>query len=187
MREARECLITAPTLIDRSAMLVSRASIGLALLLAPSLGCFGPKWGTASPDAGVLTIGPASFASDSGVTQAVLEKCDVQHELPEEIAKRSPIAVALAEDTSTGGRVLRLEVTNIFAAGGGRYSGPKQITLHGEIISGGQTTASFDVRRGTLRATRTCKMIDLVNKAISKDVKKWLGSPTQGAQLGELK
>lgn len=30
-------------------------------------------------------------------------------------------------------------------------------------------------------------MIDLVNKAIAKDVGKWLKSPTSGAKLGELK
>jgi hypothetical protein len=164
------------------------SSLALALLLAPALGCFGPKWGTANPDVGVLTIGPASFAADSGVVDSVRDKCDVQHELPEAIAKRAKkVPVALAEDTSSAGRALRLEVTNIFAAKGGRYSGPKQITLHGEIIVGGQTTSSFDVRRGTMRAVGTCKMIDLVNKAIAKDVGKWLKSPTSGAKLGELK
>lgn len=164
--------------------------LALVLALAPSLGCFGPKWGTANPDVGVLTIGPATFAPDSGVVDSVRDKCDVQHELPEEIGKRAKqkkVPVALAEDTSGAGRVLRLEVTNIFAAKGGRYSGPKQITLHGEVLVGGQITSSFDVRRGTMRAVGTCKMIDLVNEAIAKDVGKWLKSPSMGAKLGELK
>jgi hypothetical protein len=108
----------------------------------------------------VLTIGPASFAENSGVTSAVRDKCKVQEELPEE---------------------------SIFAPGGGRYSGPKQIVAHGDVIEAGQVTASFDVKRSTTRATRTCAMLDKVNTAISKDVKKWLKKPQMGAQLGELK
>jgi hypothetical protein len=163
------------------------ASMGLALMLTTTVGCFGPKWGPPSVDPSVLTIGPATFAADSGVTPAVRDKCKVDRKLPEAIAGRSPVPVVLADNASNGAQVLRLEVTSIFAPGGGRYSGPKQIILHGEIIKAGQVTASFDDRRSTMRSVGTCKMLDNVTKAISKDVKKWLKAPGIGAQLGELK
>ena len=160
----------------------------LSLALASSLGCFGPKWGAASTNPDVLTIGPATFAEDSGVTPAVVEKCDLQHELPEEISRRAPVATALANDPSAGAAVLTLEVTKIVATGGGRYSGPKQLDVHGEMISGGHVIGSFDVRRTTMRSVSTCNMLDHVVDAIAKkDVKKWLKSPTVGAKLGEFK
>jgi hypothetical protein len=165
----------------------SSLSLVLALLLTTASGCFGPKWGSASADPSVLTIGPATFAEDSGVTPAVRDKCKVDRELPEAIATRSPTSAVLANDPSSGARVLRLEITSIFAPGGGRYSGPKQIVLHGEILEGGQVTASFDDRRSTMRSVGTCKMLDHVVTAISKDVRKWLRAPSAGAQLGELK
>lgn len=165
----------------------SPSTSALALLLATSLGCFGPKWGTASPDAKVLTIGPATFAADSGLTDAVRDKCEPDRELAEDIAARAQLPVALATDPSGGARVLRLEVSSIFAPSGGRYSGPKQIVLHGEIVEAGGVVASFDVRRSTMRSTGTCKMLDHVTDAIAKDVGKWLKAPSMGAQLGELK
>jgi hypothetical protein len=167
--------------------LTSSLSLGLTLLLTTSLGCFGPKWGTASPDAAVLTIGPATFSEDSGVTEAVRDKCEPDRELAEDIAARVKTPVALANDPSGGARVLRLEVTSIFAPSGGRYSGPKQIVLHGEIIEAGEVIASFDVKRSTMRSVGTCKMLDHVTDAIAKDVGNWLKAPTLGAQLGELK
>jgi hypothetical protein len=165
----------------------SSATTLLTLSLMTMLGCFGPKWGAPSVDPNVLTIGPTAFGETSGVTPAVRDKCKVQEELPEEIAARSPVPVALAKTPEGAARVLQLTITSIFAPGGGRYSGPKQIVLHGEIVQSGQVTASFDVKRSTTRATRTCAMLDKVNTAISKDVKKWLKDPKVGAQLGELK
>jgi hypothetical protein len=167
--------------------LSSSLSLALALVLTPTLGCFGPKWGTASPDVKVLTIGPATYAPDSGVTDAVREKCEVHREVAKDIAGRVKTPVALAEDPTGGGRVLKLEITKVFAPSGGRYSGPKQVALHGEILEGGQVTASFDVQRSTTRAVSTCNMLDIVTDVIAKDVGKWMKAPTMGAQLGELK
>jgi hypothetical protein len=165
----------------------SRAATLLVFSLVTLTGCFGPKWGPPSVDPNVLTIGPATFGETSGVTPAVRDKCKVQEELPEEIASRSPVPFALSKSPEKGARVLQLTITSIFAPGGGRYSGPKQIQVHGDIVQSGQVTASFDVKRTTTRATRTCAMLDKINTAISKDVKKWLKNPKMGSQLGEMK
>jgi hypothetical protein len=175
--------------VDRGSMTTRSSTLflGLALMLTTT-GCFGPKWGSASADPSVLTIGPATFHPNSGVTEAVRDKCKVDRDLAKAIAQRSPIPVALTEDPSGGAQVLRLEITSVFAPSGGRYSGPKQLVVHGEVVSGEQVLASFDDRRSTTRSTGTCKMLDNVTTAISKDVKKWLKkSPSTGAQLGELR
>jgi hypothetical protein len=165
----------------------SKLPLLLALSLTTSLGCFGPKWGPPSVDPNVVTIGTATFGPTSGVTDDVRKKCKVQEELPEEIAGRSPVPVALAKSPESGAKVLNLTITSIFAPGGGRYSGPKQIQVHGDIVQSGQVIASFDAKRTTTRATRTCAMIGKINTALSKDVKKWLKKPSMGAQLGEMK
>jgi hypothetical protein len=165
----------------------SKVSLGLAIMLTTTVGCFAPKWGPASADPSVMTVGPATYAKDSGVTEAVHEKCKVDRDLAKAIAQRSPVPVALTEDPRNAARLLRLEVTSIFAPSGGRYSGPKQVTLYGEIIQDGVVSASFTTKRSTMRSVGTCKMLDHVTTAISKDVKKWLKKPGMAAQLGELK
>jgi hypothetical protein len=165
-------------------MFTRAASIALALTLMT--GCFGPKWGTASPDARVTTIGTASFAPESGVTQDVLDQCKLERKIPKAIGKRSKSPVVLAEDTTGGATILKLVVTKIVAPGGGHYSGPKQVRLHGDLYNGGQVY-SFDVERATLRGSGTCNMLEIVVDAIGKDVGKWLKKPVNGAQLGDLK
>ena len=165
-------------------MLKRTATTALALTLMT--GCFGPKWGTASPDARVTTIGLASFAPESGVTQNVLDECKLERKIPKAIGERSKTQVVLAEDTTGGATVLTLTVTKIVAPGGGHYSGPKQVRLHGDLYNGGQVY-SFDVERATLRGSGTCSMLSIVADAIGKDVGKWLKKPVNGAQLGDLK
>jgi hypothetical protein len=165
-------------------MLERLATTALALTLMT--GCFGPKWGTASPDARVTTIGLATFAPESGVTQNVLDECKLERKLPKAIGERSKTPVALAEDTTGGATILSLEIVKIVAPGGGHYSGPKQIRLHGDLHNGGQVY-SFDVERSTLRGSGTCNMLGIVVDAIAKDVGKWLKKPVNGAQLGDLK
>ena len=165
-------------------MLTRAASIALALTFMT--GCFGPKWGTASPDARVTTIGLATFTAESGVTQDVLDQCKVEKKLPKAIGSRSKSPVVLAEDTTGGATVLTLTINKIVAPGGGHYSGPKQMRVHGELHNGGQLL-TFDVERATLRGSGTCNMLGIVIDAIGKDVGKWLKKPVNGAQLGDLK
>jgi hypothetical protein len=165
----------------------SKVFLGLAIMLTTTVGCFGPKWGPASADPSVMTIGPAIYGKESGVTEAVQKKCKVDRDLAKAIAQRSPIPVALTEDPRNAARVLRLEITSIFAPSGGRYSGPKQVTVYGEIIQDDVVQASFTDKRSTMRSTGTCKMLDNVTTKISKDVKKWLKKPGMAAPLGEMK
>jgi hypothetical protein len=148
------------------------------------------QWSSASPDPGVINLHPATFAPGSGVREEVLAECGVERDIPERIARWSPVPVVLAEPSSGGARVLELEVRHIFAPGGGPLSGPKSMTVHGELTEareGGRVVVgSFDVRRTTTRGTGTCEMLDIVADAIAKDVRRWLAHPSLNAPLGEL-
>ncbi len=151
----------------------------------------GLTWAGPSADPSIITIAPASFATSSGVTDAVLAECGLERSIPEWIARNTPVPVALSNDPTNGARVLYLQVTQILAPGGGMWSGPKQITLHGDLVHGGATIASFDARRTTVTGGRshhggTCAVLDYIAESLAKDVRDWLASPTQGAQLGEL-
>jgi hypothetical protein len=147
-------------------------------------------WTPASSHPNVINLTPARFAPGSGVTEAVLAECGVERDLPQMIARWSPVPVTLAEQPVGGVRVLDLQVTHILAPGGGPWSGPKSMTVHGELhevrAEGWVTVASFDVRRTTTRGRGTCEMLDVIVDAIAKDVRPWLGYPTLNARLGEL-
>ena len=169
--------------------LVLAAFVGVTPLLAcdstpPTGGTM--TWSQASPDPNVITLTPASFSEGSGVTDAVRAECRLELQIPEEIARHTPVTVVLAADGQGGARVLTLEVTKILAPGGGAWSGPKSVTLHGELIQGGAVVASFDARRTTTRGAGTCEMLGYVVDALAKDIRPWLVAPTLNASLGEL-
>jgi hypothetical protein len=168
--------------------MLSLVSIAAAALLGACVVVVsGPTtWTPASPDPGVVNLSKATFASNSGVTEAVLAECGLDRKIPQMIARWSPVPTVLAEQSVGGGRVLTLQVTQILAPGGG----PKSVTMHGELqearSDGWQTIASFDVRRTTTRGGRTCEMLDIIVDAMAKDIRPWLASPTLNAPLGEL-
>jgi hypothetical protein len=143
-------------------------------------------WTVASPDPAVLNLSRATFAEHSGVTEAVLGECTLDRQIPEQIARRTPVTVVLAETPDGGARVLHLIVTEIVAPGGGAWSGPKSITLHGDLIEGGAIVASFDDRRTTTRGGGTCDMLGYIVAALADDIRPWLAAPTLNASLGEL-
>lgn len=149
-------------------------------------------WSSASPDPQVISVLPARFAPDSGVTEAVVLECDVPHRLPEWIAHYTPVPVALALTPTNGAKVLDMTVTYIWAPGGGTWSGPKQLDVHGELIENDAVIASFDVQRTTVTGGwaaggGTCEVLDYISESIAKDIRPWLANPTHAALLGELR
>jgi hypothetical protein len=142
-------------------------------------------WTVASPDPAVVNITPATFAQGSGVTDEVLAECGLDRKIPEELVHHTPVPVVLAETPAGGARVLDISVTNIIAPPGGAWSGPKSMTLHGELVQGGVVVASFDARRTTTRGHQTCEMLGIILDALAGDIRPWLASPTLNARLGE--
>ena len=147
-------------------------------------------WTAASSDPGVVNLTPASFAPGSGVTDAVLAECGLDREIPQRIARWSPVPVNLTENPAGGARVLNVSVHHILAPGGGPWTGPKSMTIHGELVEprdgAWQVVASFDARRTTTRGGGTCDMLLIITDVLAKDVRPWLAQPTLNAPLGEL-
>lgn len=191
----------ASSALDRSrprANAVDMLRLGLAVSLASLvLACAAPQrtampWSSASSDPEIVNLTPVTFASDSGATQAVQTECDLQHRLPEWIAQYTPVPVVLAQAPSGAVRVLALTITGTLAPGGGTWSGPKQLKVHGDLIQNAMVIASFDVQRTTMvggwaSGGGTCEVLDYISEAIAKDIRPWLSRPTPGALLGELR
>lgn len=173
---------------------LSRLSLLSLVLLAGAcvMSSGGPSvsWTPASPDPAVINVTRLSFAPASGVSDAVVAECGLDRKVPEAIAHQTPVPLILAEDPAGGARVLVIQVTHILAPGGGSFSGPKSMTIHGELMEarpeGWLITASFDARRTTTRGGGTCSMLGYIVDALGKDIRPWLAAPSLNARLGEL-
>ena len=83
-----------------------------------------------------------------------------------------------------------MEITEVHAPGGGAFSGPKWMSVKGELYDRGKQIGSFRAKRystgGAFGAFKgSCAIIGRCTKAIGQDIAGWLGAPTQNAQLGD--
>ena len=131
------------------------------------------------------------FAEDSGATDAVKEECKFEERLPKYLkseAKKIADIVMTTEPLDTiEGKVLFMEVTHVFAPGGGGYSGAKNVEVEGELRENGEVIASFMVDRTALfgMTPGTCSMLKRVAKKIGEDVAEWLEAPEMDSMLGD--
>ncbi len=132
------------------------------------------------------------FAADSGASDNVKEECEMQTRLPEYIRKegKRKVDVELAEGPldDVAGKVLHLEITNVFAPGGGAYSGSKSVIVAGELKEDGAVIGSMTVRRHSLIGMMpgTCSIMKRIVKKLGEDIATWLAAPTMDAELGDL-
>ena len=134
------------------------------------------------------------FADHVIVSEAVLNECTLQTRLPtfiEDGAGRNVEIVITDEplDDVTG-KVLRLEYINILGAGGGAWSGPKSVTVSGELWENGEVIGSFVASRystgGAFGGFKgTCSILGRCIRALGTDIARWLRSPTMDARLGD--
>jgi hypothetical protein len=141
----------------------------------------------------VVTIAELTpFAEDSGVTDNVKRECGMEKRLPEYLksnAKKHTKIVFTSEPLdSVEGRVLFMEITNVFAPGGGAYSGSKSVIVAGELKEDGELIASMTVRRHSLIGMMpgTCSIMKRIVKKLGEDIAIWLAAPTMDAELGDL-
>lgn len=139
-------------------------------------------------------ISPVPFADDSGATSNVKEECTLETRLPQfiaEAAKRGvKVVVGAAPEEGAAGKYLHLEFVHILGAGGGAWSGPKSVTVEGELIENGEVIGSFTASRystgGAFGGYKgTCSILGRCIKAIGKDIAAWLRSPSMDARLGD--
>ena len=135
-----------------------------------------------------------AFASDSGVPAAVEDECALQTKVPDFIKHFGGDAVEVVDGAldRKKGRVLQMEITDVHAPGWGAFSGPKWMTVKGELFENGKSIGSFRAKRfstgGAFGGFKgTCSIIGRCTKAIGQDIASWLRSPTPNAELGDAR
>lgn len=81
------------------------------------------------------------------------------------------------------GRRLVLHVKEVHALGGGGFSGPKWMSLSGELREGKTLVASFDSFTTSGRGLTTCRSVDSLSDSSVDMIVDWLRNPRPGAQL----
>ncbi len=140
----------------------------------------------------VITISKFTpFAEDSGATDAVKEECKFEERVPKYLqSEAKKIAdIVLTDEPLDGveGKVLYMEITHVFAQGGGGWSGGKNVEVEGELRENGEVIASFTVDRTAIfgMTPGTCSMLKRVAKKIGEDLAEWLEAPEMNSMLGD--
>jgi len=146
-----------------------------------------------SATAETITIAKSiSFAADSGASQEVIDECEMQTRIPEytkkEGKRKVDIELSKGPLEEAEGKVLHLEITNVYAPGGGAYSGSKSVIIVGELKENGEVIASMSGRRHSMMGMMpgTCSIMKRISKKLGEDIAEWLVAPTMNAELGDL-
>lgn len=148
----------------------------------------------AAEDAVYHVISPVPFADSSGATGNVKAECRLESRLPQFIAEAArrgvKVTVGPAPKEGAEGKFLYIEIVNVVGPGGGAWSGPKSVTVKGEVVENGETIGSFVASRystgGAFGGYKgTCSILGRCIKALGKDIAGWLKSPTMDAALGD--
>ncbi len=162
--------------------------VQLAIVTLLALMCASPVL-AAEPAAKIRVAAKMDGTTGEHVPEAVEKECSsLGTVVPGLLAKgNKDVSVVPDLGDKTQGRVLELKITEVLAHGGGVYSGPKKITIEGKLSKGGEPVGSFTARRGSMKRSRTCKLLVAVEKGLSKDILKWLKEPTMDAKIGKAK
>jgi len=106
------------------------------------------------------------------------EDCDWNGKLVSEIVRQSKGSVAVVNGAPEGftGRQLKIEIVDVYAPAGSRFSGDKWITIRGNLIDAGKRVAGFDLSESGNGMT-ACRALEGVAKDLASDVNDWLKRP----------
>jgi len=135
------------------------------------------------------TIG---FADDADVRPKIKDECKLQTKVPAFLKDFSSDVELVTGDPGGTGRVLSMRVTQVHAPGGGMFSGPKWMTVTGELHEDGEMIGNFTARRGSGGGAfggykGTCSILGRCAKTIGKDIAAWLNSPGKDSRLGDAR
>lgn len=119
-------------------------------------------------------------------------ECRLEQRVADDIMRRvgNVYANVVTEKPKKGAyHVLTVEISDVFGAGGGGWSGPKHLELKGKLLDQkGKMLGSFRGRRtsaaGITALKGTCSMLQKCSKTLSKDITLWLGDPKPNSFLG---
>lgn len=174
---------------------LSRASVMVAAVLSTILasGCFARP----TPESLIIQR-TAYYKQGSVVGDKIRDECGLEQEVPKYIKKYADgdydsIFLSNTLSDATPAKVLVMKIANAQGLGGGRYSGPKSLTVEGTLTQNGKILGNFIVHRATMGGygggtKGTCGLlVHRCAKRIGKDVGVWLKDPTMNAVLGTAK
>lgn len=146
-------------------------------------------------DVNVLYVGGlAPFSQGLDVRENIKAECALEQLVADHIAHRAKRAyskVVRKKPTAGAFHVLSIEIINVFGAGGGLWSGPKNLEIEGILKDhqdrpvGSFRAERFSMGGGLFPALQgTCQILRRISKQLAKDVAKFLVSPTDGAVMG---
>ena len=121
------------------------------------------------------------YANDRVGSPVIRAQCSWNTDLVAFMVRESKgSVVATDKDLSElPGRKLILTITNVHAAGGGAFSGPKWAILRGELMENGKLQGNFQIRRVSRSSRFTaCGFLDKIGRALAIDTLEWLKHPT---------
>lgn len=166
--------------------LFNSASTGLSLFAAAL--CFSMSAAAADEVIHIPKVVP--FAENTNVPAAVRDECELGEKVSAFLTESAPNVKVSAGPEQT--RYLSMAITEVYAAGGGAWSGPKWMTVTGTLKENDQAVASFRAKRfstgGAFGGFKgTCSIIGRCTKAIAQDIAEWLKNPVDGAELGDAR
>ncbi len=130
------------------------------------------------------------FDPSADVPQKVQDECNLGPKVATFVQKYNR-DVQFSESPNEG-QYVDMSITEVFAPGGGGWSGPKWMEVTGTLMNNGEKVASFRAKRfstgGAFGGFKgTCSIIGRCTKALGKDIANWLKNPVDGAELGDAK
>jgi hypothetical protein len=101
-----------------------------------------------------------------------------------EHALRAKLQLAEGDISKVSGRKLNLKVSNIHVLGGGGWTGPKWISMQGDLTDGGLLAASFEIKYLIKSAKFTaCGVLEAGSESLSEEIALWLKGPRLNSKL----
>lgn len=101
----------------------------------------------------------------------------------EDPAPRAKLEARPIDIQAYPGRRLVLRVLEVHALGGGGFSGPKWMSLAGELHDGNALVGTFQSYTPSGRGLTTCRSVDSLTDSSIYLINQWLRTPTMGAML----
>jgi hypothetical protein len=143
-------------------------------------------WGDA-----VRVPNPVLYARHAEVREKVRAECQVGEKLASYLEQYGHDIELVTGEPGDRGRVLQVQITDVFAPGGGAFSGPKWMEVKGSLEQDGELLGSFRAKRVSTGAftgfSGTCGILARCTKAIAQDIAAWLGNPRKGSLLGDAR
>jgi len=138
----------------------------------------------------VLVSSLIPYENADTASEDVRKECNWNTTMPGYLARKSKGLVQVAEQSidAVTGKKLMIVATSVYTTGGGRFSGPKWLTLEGKLTEEGKLLGTFQARRRTSSGSmRACGTLDSLSEDLAGDILRWLKTPSLNANLGDTR